>query len=69
MVVQQCAHDPTVERKYVRPSEVVRLTGISKTRVFEALWEGELEAYRKGRMWLIPVEAVDRWIRGDGHAA
>ncbi len=54
-----------VDRKYVRPADVVRQTGLSKSAVFHALWSGELKAYRKGKAWLIPVEAVDRWIRGD----
>ena len=65
-------HDQTevpIERKYIRPSDVVRQTGLSRSCVFEALWSGELEAYRKGRAWLIPIGAVDRWIRGEGHAA
>jgi excisionase family DNA binding protein len=52
------------ERKYVRPADVVQQTRLSKSTVMAALWSGELEAYRKGRSWLIPVEAIDRWIRG-----
>lgn len=52
-------------RKYVRPAQVVRHTGLSKSTVMQALWSGELEGYRRGKAWLIPVEAVDRWIRGD----
>lgn len=57
-------------RKYVRPAVVIRDTGLSKSTVMAALWSGELEGYRKGRAWLIPVEAVDRWIRGeDAHIA
>lgn len=53
------------ERKYLRPADVVKLTGLSKSSVMAALWAEELEAYRHGRAWLIPVEAVDRWIRGE----
>jgi len=52
--------------RYLRPSDVVMQTGLSKSTVFAALWSGKLEAYRHGRAWLIPVEAVDRWIRGEG---
>ncbi len=56
-------------RKYVRPADVVRNTGLSKSTVMQALWSGELKAFRKGRAWLIPAEAVEQWIQGDGYAA
>jgi excisionase family DNA binding protein len=56
--------DTPPTRKYVRPADVVKQTGLSKSTIMAALWAGELEAYRKGRAWLIPAEAVDRWIRG-----
>ncbi len=59
----------TDEQKYIRPADVVRQTGLSKSAVFAALWSGELEAYRKGRAWLIPVDAVDHWIKDDTNAA
>lgn len=51
-------------RRYYRPREVAQVTGISASAVFEALYSGELEGYRLGRAWLVPVDAVDRWIRG-----
>ncbi len=58
----------TDARRYVRPAEVVQMTGLSKSAVMAALWSGQLEAYQKGRAWLIPVEAIDRWVRGDDEA-
>lgn len=59
----------TDARRYVRPIEVVQITGLSKSAVMAALWSGELEGYQKGRAWVIPVEAVDRWILGDRPSA
>ncbi len=67
--MKKTPHTELAGRKYIRPADVVQQTGLSKSAVMEALWSGELTAFRKGRAWLIPVEAVDRWIRGDGHAA
>lgn len=61
--------EDVVLRKYVRPAEVVRQTGLSKSTVMQALWSGELKAFRKGRAWLIPADAVEQWIQGDGYAA
>lgn len=52
-------------RRYVRPMDVVRQVGLSKSTVMAAIWSGELEAFRKGRAWLIPIDAVDRWVRGE----
>jgi excisionase family DNA binding protein len=65
------SHDslkPPVAR-YCRPMDVVRQTGLSKSTVMAALWSGRLEAYRMGRAWLIPIDAVDRWIRGEDETA
>lgn len=68
MAAQSLSQSPTpadLERTYLRPMDVVRRTGLSKSTVMAAIWSKELEAYRLGRAWLIPVEAIDRWIRGD----
>lgn len=58
-------------RRYCRPMDVVRWSGLSKSRVMAALWSGELKGFRLGRAWMIPVDEIDRWIRGsaDEHAA
>lgn len=50
--------------RYIRPADVVKQTNLSKSTVMHAIWSGELEAYQVGRSWLVPVEAVDAWIRG-----
>jgi excisionase family DNA binding protein len=63
------AIDQKTVRRYYRPIEVVQQTGLGKSTVMEAIWSGELEAYRKGRAWLVPVDAVDRWIRGGEEVA
>lgn len=54
-----------LERRYFRPREVAELTGLAISTIFAALYSGDLEGYRLGRAWLVPVGAVDRWIRGD----
>lgn len=58
-----------IERRYVRPADVAKMTGLSKSSVMDALWKGELKGFRRGRAWLIPVEAIDEWIQGDESAA
>ncbi len=57
------------QRQYARPADVVRATGLSLSKVMAAIWSGDLEAYQKGRSWLVPVEAIDQWIRGNDQAA
>jgi excisionase family DNA binding protein len=55
-----------VERKYLRPSDVIAMTGLATGTVYEALARGDLKSFRvgkEGRALLIPVEEVDRWIR------
>ena len=57
------------EKLYYRPSEIAKATGLSKATVFDALWAGQLKGYRVGKAWLIPVEAVHEWIRGEDQVA
>jgi excisionase family DNA binding protein len=51
--------------RYVRPKDAARISGLSRSAIFAALWSGELRAFRKGRSWLIAIEDLDRWIRGE----
>jgi excisionase family DNA binding protein len=36
--------------------------GLSKSRVYELIYAGELRAVRAGRRILIPREAADEWL-------
>lgn len=51
-------------RRFYRPSQVCKVTGDSPSTVMRAIYSGELEAYQRGRLWFVPIDAVDRWIRG-----
>jgi len=57
------------DRLYFRPVEVARLTGLSRSTVFAALYSGQLRGFQRGRAWLIPPRAIDEWIQGDGAVA
>lgn len=52
-------------RSHLRPMEIVQRTGLSKTYVMTEIYKGHLRGYKVGRAWLVPVEEVDRWIRGE----
>jgi len=59
-------------KRYYRPSEITRRTGLAKTAVFRAIYSGDLEAHQPAgtTAWLIPADALDRWIlREGGNAA
>lgn len=64
------AEPKQLQRRYCRVSDVVRITGVSRSQVFRALNAGELRGYQPAgsRIWLIEMEAVDAWIKG-GRAA
>lgn len=51
-------------RRFYRPSQVCKVTGDSPSTVMRAIYSGQLEAFQRGRLWFVPVDAVDRWIRG-----
>jgi len=54
-----------VEREYLRPADVIRATGCSKSFVMQAIWSGKLRAHQIGRAWLIPRDALREWIEGN----
>ncbi len=55
---------PKPIRSHLRPVEIVERTGLSKAIVMKELYAGRLKGFRVGRAWLVPIEEVDRWIRG-----
>ena len=47
-----------------KPSEVGPLLGISRNNVYELIRTGELRCIRVGRNILVPVTAIDDFLRG-----
>ncbi len=54
-----------VERKYFRPTDLVELTGLSRSTIYEALMSGDLTGRKVRGSWLIDREAVDAWLQGN----
>lgn len=57
------------QQRYVRPRDVMRITGASKSLVMAGIYRGNLKAFQRGRAWFIPITAVTRWIEGDAESA
>lgn len=53
-----------VEPRYLRVLQVAAQVGVSAATVRRAIQSGDLEGYRVGDTWVIPVDAVDHWVRG-----
>lgn len=51
---------------YIAPAEAAERTGLAQTTIHYALHAGTLRGYRVGRRWLIDVNDLHAWIRGDG---
>ena len=49
--------------------QVAEILKIGKNALYELLASGSLKAYRNGRVWRIPRQAVEEYIRtqGEGH--
>ena len=50
------------DRLYLRPAEVIKATGISRSVVYQALLSGTLRGVRVGRSWVVPLDAVHEWL-------
>jgi excisionase family DNA binding protein len=46
----------------VRAKEVVAITGLGRTTVYELLRRGEIPSIRVGRAVLVPVAALKQWV-------
>jgi excisionase family DNA binding protein len=44
------------------PTEIQRLLGIDKNRVYRAVAYGELEGFRNGGRWIVPKPAIREWL-------
>ena len=55
--------NPNVPKHLYSVAEVQAVTGLSRTKVYELIGTGELEATKVGRLRKIPAEALDDWLR------
>jgi excisionase family DNA binding protein len=58
------AHERIPEPLSVRIPEAVKLTGISRSRLYELIQEGDLEIVKVGRSTLIPYRCLKALVRG-----
>jgi len=47
----------------IRISETVRVTGLSRTKIYQLIADGEIDAAKVGRATLIYVESLRRFLR------
>ena len=57
------AESVVIEPLTVRISTAVQLTGISRSRLYELIQSGDLEAVKVGRSTLIPYKSLKTLIR------
>jgi hypothetical protein len=56
--------DTAIPRLSLTPAELAQSAGVGRTRVFQAIRDGELEARKAGsRTTLIELVEAQRWIR------
>ena len=59
--------DNPIARLWLTTDEVQQRTGLSRNIVYAALQTGALEGHQrtKHKKWLVHVDAVEAWIRGE----
>ncbi len=51
-----------MDKLLLRPREVTELLGLSRSRVYELLYQRQLPSVRIGRSIRIPVRALNEWV-------
>jgi len=57
--------DPTIEPLTIRVSAAVRLSGLSRSRIYELIQSGDLETHKVGRTTLIPYRSLKHLVIGE----
>lgn len=55
---------PALEPLTVRVSLAVRLSGLSRSRIYELIQSGDLETHKVGRTTLIPYRSLKHLVTG-----
>ena len=53
----------SLARLAVPPRDAAKITGRTRTRIFQAIKDGELTARKDGKATLIEISELARWIR------
>jgi len=52
-----------IPRLGLNPNEAAESTGVSRTKIFEAIRDGELTARKSGKTTIIEPSELQRWVR------
>lgn len=52
-------------RLYYRPDEIAEVTGLSRSKVYQAIYAGELPCFQRDKCRLVAVDDLHAWIRGE----
>jgi len=50
----------TTDAKFLTTREAAAKAGVTKGRICQLIWSGEIEAKRVGTIWLIPENQVEK---------
>jgi excisionase family DNA binding protein len=57
-----CMPKPPIEPRYVSVREAARRAGVSRSRIYELLKSGEIDAVKDGARTLVIVASLDAWL-------
>ncbi len=55
-----------MEKKVVDAMEAAKMLAVNRKTVYRMIEEGRLHAVRVGRLWRIPIEALEEFLRWEG---
>lgn len=57
------------ERDMLRPADIAKKLGITRSRLYQLIADGEIPVTKVGRAYRIPRAAWNRWLRARSHEA
>jgi excisionase family DNA binding protein len=56
-----------IPRLGLNPDEAATAAGVNRTKIFQAIREGELTARKSGKLTIIELSELQRWLRALPH--
>lgn len=61
--MREKANDPNVQQLAVGPTKGAQISGVGRTKFYEAISSGDIKSFKFGTRRLIRVSAIEEWLK------